>query len=63
MYLFTHHTSYNLYLTIMDNWTGSKVGGTDISIPLPNSPNQYDEMWVEMDLKTSESLVWVGNNQ
>lgn len=47
----------------MDNWTGSKVGGTDISIPLPTSPSSYPDMWVEMDQKTSESLIWVGNNQ
>lgn len=47
----------------MDNWTGSKVGGTDISIPLPTSPFSYPDMWVEMDQKTSESLIWVGNNQ
>jgi hypothetical protein len=61
-YLFTHDTSNDLYLTIIDNWTGSQVGSGDIKISLSKSPSLYRDLWAEMDLKTSESLVWVGNN-
>lgn len=59
LYFFSQDSA-NLFLTIINNWSGSLTneilfGG------IPN-PNIFSEKLLEIDAQTAGSLVWVGDN-
>lgn len=60
LYYFTQDSS-NLYLIIINNGLGSLVASETLSGGIPNS-NSYPEKLLDIDAKTGESLIWIGNN-
>jgi hypothetical protein len=60
LYYFTQDSS-NLYSIIINNWPGSIVSSVMLTGGIPN-PNSYPEKLLDIDAKTGESLIWIGNN-
>ena len=60
LYFFTQDSS-NLYLTIINNWLGTIVGSQIQILGIPN-PNSYPEKLLDIDAKTGETLIWIGNH-
>jgi hypothetical protein len=53
--------STNLYLTIINNWVGSLVASETHIGGIP-SLISYPEKLLDIDAKTGESLIWIGNH-
>ena len=60
LYFFSQDSS-NLYLTIINNWFGTIVG-SEIHIGGILSLSTYTEKLLDIDDKTGESLIWIGNH-
>ena len=60
LYFFSQDSSI-LYLTIINNWSGVLAASEIQFSGIPN-PNSYSEKLIDIDAKTSGSLVWVGTN-
>jgi hypothetical protein len=50
-----------LFLSIINNLSGGLVTSEIQFLGIPN-PNLYSELLLDIDKKTSGTLVWVGNN-
>jgi hypothetical protein len=60
LYFFSHDNT-NLYLTVINNWIGSLVASETHIGGIP-SLISYPEKLLDIDAKTGENLIWIGNN-
>ena len=59
LYFFSQDSA-NLFLTIINNWSGSLTN--EIHFGGIQNPNIFSEKLLEIDAQTAGSLVWVGDN-
>jgi hypothetical protein len=50
-----------LYLNIINNWPGTLIASFMLTGGIPN-PNSFTEKLLDIDAKTGENLIWIGNN-